>query len=164
MEGAPASPAADERTDGQSDDSAGEPADRNGLTAHGAPPGVHGGGGVAAILPEAAADEAAAGHTATGAEARRAARSRATEADPITDKIRALALQRKLARKTAKGITKEIRLKVRQRSRTHRNAKKLSDAELIQIVVERGVAGQVAVRAARMPGAAASSSAGPPPA
>jgi len=68
--------------------------------------------------------------------------------DRVSLRIAALQRERLELKTKAKAAAKEMKKAQRQKRRTAKNAKKLSDEELVQIVLERRVSDRVAAHAA----------------
>jgi len=80
--------------------------------------------------------------------------------DKVSQRIKALQQQRMTLKAQSKQAAKEMKKAQRQKRRTAKNAKKLSDEELVQIVMERRVQEQVAKQAKAAVSAASGSASG----
>lgn len=83
--------------------------------------------------------------------------------DKVSQRIRTLQQQRAELKAAQKQATKAMKSAQRQKRRTARNAKKLSDEELVQIVMERKVQSEVAKQVKAAADAAAAAAAGGEP-
>ena len=121
-------------------------------------------------IPTGAADDGAA-DKAEVPESEEGKPAETTEAlqpwDKVSQRIRHLQMEKAELKAKAKAAAKAMKAALRAKRRTARNAKKLSDEELVQIVMERKVqaevAKQVAAEAASAAARASGSASAPPP-
>ena len=121
-------------------------------------------------IPNGAADDRAA-DKAEVPESEEGKPAETTEAlqpwDKVSQRIRHLQMEKAELKAKAKAAAKAMKAALRAKRRTARNAKKLTDEELVQIVMERQVqaevAKQVAAEAAASAAGASGSTQQPPP-